>query len=199
MVSTYYLIMMHHLTYMSTYNRLESVDENSLSSRSTIQYSKSQMRVLETKKEKIEKQLHQAQISISQLQEEKKKRNNTYKGVLNHYTCACHSMHGIITVICSSATLADMECSIIRLQKQKEDASVAHANEIACMRDTMRTQFQEEKDQVMNHMRELNNQKQEADAEVSKPQEFALFQYLSSFNCCVKRILAKFVHTIKSN
>lgn len=59
-----------------------------------------------------------------------------------------------------------MECSISSLQEQKEDASVTHTNEIALMRNTMRTQFQEEKDQLMNHMRELHKQKQEADTEV---------------------------------
>ncbi len=56
-----------------------------------------------------------------------------------------------------------MECSISSLQEQKEDASVAHTNEIALIRNAMRIQFQEEKEQLMNHMRE---QKQEVDIEV---------------------------------
>lgn len=62
-----------------------------------------------------------------------------------------------------SAVLTDMESSISSLQEQKEEASVAHTNEIALIRNTMRTQFQEEREQLMNHMRE---QKQEADMEV---------------------------------
>ena len=52
-----------------------------------------------------------------------------------------------------------MECSISSLQEQKE-ASVAHTNEIALIR---RTQFQEEREQLINHMKK---QKQEADMEV---------------------------------
>ena len=75
-------------------------------------------------------------------------------------------MHGHINFIYPSATLTDMECSLSSLQKEKEDISVAHANEIALTRDTMRTQFQEEKDQLMDHMRELHKQKQEVDTEV---------------------------------
>ena len=59
-----------------------------------------------------------------------------------------------------------MECSIFRLQEQKEDVSLACTNERATIRDAMRIQFQEEKDQLMNHMRELHKQKQEADIEV---------------------------------
>lgn len=59
-----------------------------------------------------------------------------------------------------------MECSISSLQEQKEDVSLAHANEVALIRNAMRTQFQEEKDQLMNHMWELHKQKHEADIEV---------------------------------
>lgn len=59
-----------------------------------------------------------------------------------------------------------MECSISSLQEQKEDVSLAHTNEVVLIRNAMRTQFQEEKDQLMNHMRELHKQKHEADIEV---------------------------------
>ena len=144
---------------------------------SIMQYSKSQVRLLEVEKEKIEKQLHEAHISISQLQEENKtmkKQMDRYRGKFNHPNLIyslCRFDIIMITVYMlehyyPSVTLTDMECSISSLQEQKEDASVTHTNEIALMRNTMRTQFQEERDQLMNHMRELHKQKQEADMEV---------------------------------
>ena len=134
---------------------------------SIIQYSKSQVRLLEVEKKKIEKQLHEAHLSISQLQEENegmKKQIDRYRGKFNHPGLIYYKYHCMHT--CPSVTLTDMECSISSLQEQKEDASVIHTNEIALMRNTMRAQFQEEKDQLMDHMRELHKQKQEADTEV---------------------------------
>lgn len=166
------LICMYYQVQLYKYSRLDSVDENCLSNNTSImQYSKSQVRLLEVEKEKAEKQLHEAQISISQLQEESKhmkKQIDRYRGRINIIisTDVYWDMHSHINFIYPSATLTDMECSISSLQKQKENISVTHANEIVLTRDTMRTQFQEEKGQLMDHMRELRKQKQEADTEV---------------------------------
>lgn len=65
-----------------------------------------------------------------------------------------------------------MECSIASFQKQIEEATVSHASEIAATKDSMRIQFQEEKDQLMNHMRELTDQKQKVDKEVRQKYGF---------------------------
>ena len=70
------------------YSRLDSVDENYSSNTPIMQYSNSQVRLLEVEKEKTEKQLHEAQTSISQLQEESKcmkKQINRYRGKFNNH------------------------------------------------------------------------------------------------------------------
>ena len=73
--------MSNSCTFEWTYSKLgASTDENFPGS---TQYSKSQMKLLEVEKEKTEKQLHEAHVSISQLQEENKsmkKQIDRYRG-----------------------------------------------------------------------------------------------------------------------
>lgn len=60
-----------------------------------------------------------------------------------------------------------MECDISSLLQKEADSSIVHANEIACIKNEMRAEFQQEREQLIIQIRELNKMKQEADAEVN--------------------------------